>query len=460
MVQAIVRERKDQIKRQETEDQRRKKQRRADQKQEQQKQQREQDRADKEAQRKRQEKEREFKRIGELPRAEHDARLTALARRLGEDPAVLRQEYEDFTGGSTTLGDLLSPPAAPETPPAWDVEPWQEPIDIAQLLQEIHDKISKYAVLGKHYLTALVLWIALNWVHNEIATHSPFLDIFSVDEGSGKTLVLGLLSWLTQRPCQGAEFTGPNIYRTVDRYQPTLIIDEGDDAFERRPDLKHIMNHSWTRGAKIPRQMRINGELQTYWFNIFCPKIIGRALLPGTGKAKPMPRTIVRRCISIKIWPKREDEQVDEFGYCDDNEFTTLRRKLLRLANDQARAIAEIKPTFPAGFNNSVKANWKLQLAITELAGDDWSKRAREAAESIAGKVQGSVGGQLFAALYAMCVERLKGGATEIVIPSQEAVAFLKGFDPFWATEYRGSDGHPGEITPNKLAALLRPWRI
>jgi hypothetical protein len=34
-----------------------------------------------------------------------------------------------------------------------------------------------------------------------------------------------------------------------------------------------------------------------------------------------------------------------------DNEFATLRRKLLRFANDRAKAIAEIEPTFPAGFN-------------------------------------------------------------------------------------------------------------
>ena len=59
-----------------------------------------------------------------------------------------------------------------------------------------------------------------------------------------------------------------------------------------------------------------------------------------------------------------------------------------------------------------------------------------------------------------MCVARLKGGAAEIVIPSEEAVAFLKDFDPYWATDYRGSDGRPGEITRHKLAALLRNYEI
>ena len=61
---------------------------------------------------------------------------------------------------------------------------------------------------------------------------------------------------------------------------------------------------------------------------------------------------------------------------------------------------------------------------------------------------------------YRMCAIRLENGATDIVIPSGEAVAFLKDFDPYWATEYRGSDGHPGEITQSKLAALLRYYEI
>jgi hypothetical protein len=178
--------------------------------------------------------------------------------------------------------------------------------------------------------------------------------------------------------------------------------------------------------------------------------------LPG----KPLPRTTLSRGIPIKIWLKRSDEKVEEFAHRDDESFLNLRRKLLRFANDYASVIATIKPAFPSGFDNRVRANWKLQLAIAELAGGDWPESARKAAEHIAGKIEGSQGARLFTGFHAMCVARLKGGVAEIVIPSEEAVAFLKDFDPYWATDYRGSDGHPGEITKNKLAALLRGYEI
>jgi hypothetical protein len=440
-----AREQKAEERRQERRHEKDAKQRRSDQQREEREQQRQQDRSDREAQRRHRDKEREFAKLVMLPTAEREPRLDALAKLLGEDLAVLREEFAAFTDGTPL-------PAIPST---WHVTPWDEPVDAALLLQELDDQFIKYIAFNERYRTAAVLWTPMAWVHNEIATHSPILDIVSVDEGSGKTELMGVLGLVTPRPCTGAEFTGPNIYRTVDRDRPTLLLDEADDAFQRRSDLKHIVNHGWTRGAKIPRQIRVGGELQTYWFNIFCPKVIGHILVPG----KPLPRTIASRGICIKMWPKRPDEHVEEFMHRDDESFATLRRKFLRLANDQAQAITAIKPVFPPGFNNRTRANWKLLLAIAELAGGDWPQRARAAAEFIAGKAEGSQGSQLFTAFHAMCAARLRADA-EIVIPSEEAVDFLKRFDPYWANDYRGSDGHPGEITQNKLAALLRGYEI
>ena len=38
------------------------------------------------------------------------------------------------------------------------------------------------------------------------------------------------------------------------------------------------------------------------------------------------------------------------------------------------------KPLYPANFTNRLQANWRLLLAIAELAGGQWPKQAREAA--------------------------------------------------------------------------------
>jgi hypothetical protein len=69
------------------------------------------------------------------------------------------------------------------------------------------------------------------------------------------------------KPFVSVEPTGPSVYRTVDREHPTLIIDEADDLFYRKSDLRAIVNAGWSRGTKIPRQGR--------WYDPFCPKILG-----------------------------------------------------------------------------------------------------------------------------------------------------------------------------------------
>jgi hypothetical protein len=210
-------------------------------------------RIDKEGEQKAKEKAKAFAAIAKLPQTQWNARLADLAKRLDEDPTVLGEEFKAFSGGGISFDDL----STPARPAIWDVVPWDEPVDVAALLQELNDQIRKYVVLVKERVIAVVLWVAMSWIHNEVARHSPILDVFSVDESSGKTELMGVLALVTPKPYLGAEFTAANIYRTVDADGPTLIIDEADDVFHRRPDLKHIVNNSWTRGFRIPRQVRI-----------------------------------------------------------------------------------------------------------------------------------------------------------------------------------------------------------
>jgi hypothetical protein len=93
-----------------------------------------------------------------------------------------------------------------------------------------------------------------------------------------------------EKPFVSVEPTGPSVYRTVDREHPTLIIDEADDLFYRKSDLRAIVNAGWSRGTRIPRQGR--------WYDPFCPKILGIL-----GKTK-LPRTIASRVLFLGCGPK------------------------------------------------------------------------------------------------------------------------------------------------------------
>ena len=387
---------------------------------------REQEGIDKKAERNRKEKEKAFERLISLPREQHETKLAELAKRFGEDVAAIRDDFTAFVGMESR---------AASTDP-WNVEPWPDPVETRVLLQEISAKISKYIVMRPEAVTATVLWTTMAWAQ-EGATHSPILAAISVEPDSGKSTLLGVLRFLVPKPFVSVEPTGPGVYRTVDREHPTLIIDEADDLFYRKSDLRAIVNAGWSRGTKIPRQGR--------WYDPFCPKILGIL-----GKTK-LPRTIASRSIILRMWPKTPQEKAEDFAYADDPAFSTIRRKLARWAADNVSVIKELKPPQPPGFNNRLSANWKLPLQIAQHARGGWPEQARRAAIYLSRTpYEPSMGVQLLAALRAMFAKNRTQITSEQVV--QELLADP---DSQWQ-EYRSR----GPITKNQVAALLKDFEI
>jgi hypothetical protein len=372
---------------------------------------------------KKQKKERAFKTLDALPEAEQERRLADLARDLEEDPATMREEFTDAS----------SPPVDSEP------ELWPEAVDTAALLEELIAQLQRFIVF-RHSTdaTAVALWLTFSWIH-AVATHSPNLAATSPEPDCGKSTLMGVLGRLTPRPFTSVELTGPALYRIVDRDHPTMIIDEADDLFHRKPDLRHVINAGWSRGTKIPRV--VQGVVRE--FDPFCPKAIA---LKGT----EMPNTTASRSIIIDLWPKRPEETVEVFPFADAPEFQELRRKLARWSADNATALAEAKPALPPGFHNRLAANWRLLLAIADHGGGAWPKQARAAATRLAQKTAVmSAGLHLLAALRRMLANR-------DAITSAEIAAELTA-DP--SSEWCAYRGH-GKITQWQIAALLRPYGI
>jgi hypothetical protein len=77
------------------------------------------------------------------------------------------------------------------------------------------------------------------------------------------------------------------------------------------------------------------------------------------------------------------------------------------------------------GFNNRLRMNWKLLLAIADLAGDDWPKSARQAAVKLARDIASRVKANACLQHSAICSRRVdqcrhrpkcKGGSLPIRI--------------------------------------------
>jgi putative DNA primase/helicase len=352
-------------------------------------------------------------------------RLAELAKRLGEDAETLSAEFAVFADSSDRRrGDA--------------VEPWPEPVDTKELLTSVTAQYRRYVVVRDEEGVAVGLWSVFAWVH-DIATHSPVLTFRAPLPNTGKSTSCGVLMFLTPRAYAGGELTGPSLFRFVDRIHPTLIIDDADKLFKRKPDLAHIVNLSWTRNFKIPRTV----NHIPVWFDPFCPKIIA-------GKKLVLEDTTESRTINIRLKRKLPDERVEDFSYEDDETFYTLRRKLARWAADNRKALKSARPIQPVGFDNRLANNWRILFAIADMAGGAYPKLARAAAIKLSAQSELEESVRVLSALREIFFTVHAGMTSAEIVrrlnadPTQEWCAFRDR----------------GPLTQRQLAVLLQEFEI
>jgi hypothetical protein len=288
---------------------------------------------------KRKKREAAFAEIADLPKLTHETRLKEAAARLGEDVAIFVEEF----------GVYLAARTIPE-----HLEPWPDPVDTAELLAEIEAKFRRYVVASDAIVIASVLWALFTYIV-EVAVHAPKLLYTFPVRNAGKTTALHVVRWMAQRSYAAVEATGAVLYRIIDRLKPTLFLDEADSLFQRRTALAHIVNESWTNsGSKIPRARASGKGYDEY--DVYGTQAIGM-------RGLKVPDTTLSRTIICLIWPKLASEPVEEFGYQDDDEFKTIRRKLQRWAIDNAVALRAAKPEFPPVNSISRWSFWVPKLS-------------------------------------------------------------------------------------------------
>jgi putative DNA primase/helicase len=308
------------------------------------------------------------------------------------------------------------------------------------------DYLKRYVVMTVDQMLVVALWIIFTWLHEKIAVHSPLLLVTSPQANSGKSTLLGVISFLARRALQSVSISGPALFRSIEKWQPTFVIDEADTVLVHNEDLKEVVNSGWTRGQCVIRCDPDTHEPRPY--STFAPKAIGM-------KGRKLPDTTLSRAIIVAIKRKRPDEMTADFDHLDTEDFARLRQQIARWARDNTDALARAEPESPVGFHNRIRANWRLLLAIAERVGGGWklqAQRAARALEEVHDTFDPAIGIQLLAdirtAFEAVNTERMTSAAMIAELVKDEEGPWL---------EY-GKTGKP--ITQKRLADLLKEFGI
>jgi putative DNA primase/helicase len=325
----------------------------------------------------------------------------------------------------------------------WRVDAHPEPVDGNALVGETIKLLRRYVIFTEDQATVVALWIILTYLHEDIATHSPLLLVTSPQPDSGKTTLLKIVGFLVRRGVSSVSITGPALFRSIEKWSPTIILEEADTAFINNNDLKEVVNGGWTRGETV---IRCDGETnEPRPFSIFCPKgigMIGRKLPPAT-----LSRTII-----IAMQRKRPNEVTDDFDFIDNDIFSRLRSQIARFVSDNIEVLAKAKPAVPPAFHNRKRANWKLLLGIADQTG--YGEAARKAAleiEDMAAAAAPALAVQLLSDIR----DTFNRLGTDRVTTKTLIAELASDQEGPWLSY--GKSGKP--ITDRQLAHLLRDFR-
>jgi hypothetical protein len=179
-------------------------------------------------------------------------------------------------------------------------EPWPEPVDGSELLGGLTEAIARYVDMPRSAMRACSLWALFTHVHDAFYI-SPILGITSPAPQCGKTTLLAVLQGLSAKAVPGSNLSGAVIYRAVELWRPTLLIDEAD-TFLNREDLRGILDSGHNRtGAYV---LRCDGEsMEPKTFSTWAPKAIARI-----GK---LAATLADRSIPIALKRKVADTEIE-----------------------------------------------------------------------------------------------------------------------------------------------------
>lgn len=322
-------------------------------------------------------------------------------------------------------------------------EPWDYPVDGASLLDEIANVLCRFLIMPLNEVKAIALWI-LHTYAVDATSICPILIIKSAEKRCGKTLLLELLLNLVFRPLPASNITAASLFRAIEKYKPTLLLDEADTFLHNNDELKGIINSGY-RSSSSYVVRTVGDDFEPKVFNTFGPKAIAQIDKPQ--------ETIMDRGIIIEMRRKRPDEKSERLR--SDRifeELKHLRQKAMRWTKDNLSSLTEWEPQVPATLNDRAQDSWRPMLAIAELTGKRWAEYGRESAIKMSGENSEASKRALLLSDIKAIFEKAQANR----IASAEICAKLCDIEEHPWPEWR--NGQP--ITVRQLARLLEPLGI
>ena len=138
--------------------------------------------------------------------------------------------------------------------------------------------------------------------------------ITAPEKRCGKSQFLFLLGRMVNRPFAASNITPAALFRSIDLWQPTLLIDEADTFIHENLELRGLLNCGHSR--ELAKVVRVVGDKQI----LKCFYVWGAKALAGIGR---LADTLVDRAISLELRRKLPYERTERLRNAEPELFET-----------------------------------------------------------------------------------------------------------------------------------------
>lgn len=307
--------------------------------------------------------------------------LAELKRIRSKDPAAwarLRQQVKETKALSMVDFDRLTAQDDEEKASVGggifaEVSRWPHRVDGAQLLDEISHAIKRHVIADDATIRAAALWATFTWLIDSVQV-APIANITAPEKRCGKSIMLTTLGNLVNRKLQVSNIASAALFRSIELWSPTLMIDEVDAFLRDNEEARGILNAGFTRDSAVVIRCVGDDHMPTPF------RVWGAKALCGIGKIAD---TLADRSIPLRLRRRLPGEQVEVLRHSDPDLWANLRSRMMRFAEDNAEQIGKARPETIKGLNDRANDCWEPLLAIAEAAGGDWPTIARQAARNL-----------------------------------------------------------------------------
>jgi putative DNA primase/helicase len=251
-----------------------------------------------------------------------------------------------------------------------DVEPWPEPVNGAEILDQVAKRFENYVVLPEGAADTLALWCSTTHIF-KVFHILPRLNISSPTQECGKTTLRDCASLFCARSVPTDNMTTAVMFRLVSGHSPTILADECDKWLFINEELVGLICSGHRKSGHVMRCEGDTNELRK--FNCYAP-----VLLAAIGA---LPSQLHSRSIPVRLEraTRQEIKACARFDLLHVEYENELCRKLARWIADNRERIAACKPKLPEHLFNRIGDNWRPLFTLAEIAGGDWPQRCANA---------------------------------------------------------------------------------